>query len=46
LIRRSDLKDEASAEEYRDNYLTENKDLKKNIQVVVNTLYEIETIHP
>lgn len=46
LIRRSDLKNEASAEKYRDNYLTENKDLKKNIQVVVNTLYKIETIHP
>lgn len=46
LIRRWDLKDQTSAETYRDNYLTENKDLKKNIQVVVNTLYEIETIHP
>lgn len=46
LVRRSDLKDQTSAETYRDNYLTENKDLKKNIQVVVNTLYEIETIHP
>lgn len=46
LVRRWDLKDQTSAETYRDNYLTENKDLKKNIQVVVNTLYEIETIHP
>ena len=46
LIRRSDLQDETSAELYRDNYLSENKDLKKNIQVEVNTLFPIETIHP
>lgn len=46
LIRRADLQDEASAELYRDNYLSENKDLKKDIQVEVNTLFPIETIHP
>ena len=46
LIRRADLKDETSAETYRDNYLNENNDLKKNIQVEVNTLFPIETIHP
>lgn len=46
LIRRSDLQNEASAETYRDNYLSENKDLKKNIQVEVNTLFPIEIIHP
>ena len=46
LLKRQDLKDETSAETYRDNYLNENKDLKQNIKVDVNTLYSIETIHP
>jgi hypothetical protein len=46
LIRRADLPDQTSAELYRDNYLSENKDLKKDIQVEVNTLFPIETIHP
>lgn len=46
LIRRADLKDETSADLYRDNYLNENKNLKKNIKVEVNTLFPIETIHP
>lgn len=46
LLKRQDLKDETSAETYRDNYLNENKDLKQNIQVDVNTLYSIETLHP
>lgn len=46
LLKRSDLKDETSAETYRDNYLNENKDKKQNIKVDVNALYSIETIHP
>ena len=46
LLNRADLPDQTSAELYRDNYLTENKDMKRNISITVNTLYDIETIHP
>ena len=46
LIKRSDLEDLASAEEYRDKYLQENKDPKKDITITINTLYDIENIHP
>ena len=46
LIKRGDLEDLTSAEEYRDKYLQENKDPKKDITITINTLYDIENIHP
>lgn len=46
LIKRSDLEDLTSAEEYRDDYLSENKDPKNDITITINTLYDIENVHP
>ena len=46
LIERMDLPDQSSAELYRDEYLEKNKDAKKNITLVVNSLYNIEYLHP
>ncbi len=46
ILSRSDLKDETSADLYRDEYLNKNKDAKKDITVVVNSLYDIEYLHP
>lgn len=46
ILSRSDLKDESSADLYRDEYLNKNKDAKKDITVVVNSLYDIEYLHP
>lgn len=37
---------EESANEYRDQYLLQNSRDKKNISVTVNSLYQIEKIHP
>ena len=46
LLSRQDLNDQTSAELYRDQYLNEYKNLRKNITITVNSLYPIETIHP
>lgn len=46
IIERMDLPDQSSAELYRDEYLGKNKDAKKNITLVVNSLYNIEYLHP
>ena len=46
IIERADLKDEASANLYRDEYLQKNKDAKNNITLVVNSLYDIEYMKP
>ncbi len=46
LLTRQDLNDQTSAELYRDQYLNEYKNLRKNITITVNSLYPIETIHP
>lgn len=46
IVERSDLKDEASANLYRDEYLQKNKDAKNNITLVVNSLYDIEYMKP
>ena len=46
LLSRQDLNDQTSAELYRDQYLSEYKNLRKNITITVNSLYPIETIHP
>lgn len=37
---------ETAAELYRDSYLANYKDWKKNLSLTVNTLYPIENIHP
>lgn len=37
---------ETAWEIYRDSYLNEYKDLKKNISLTINNLYPIESIHP
>lgn len=37
---------ETAGETYRDSYLNEYKDWKKNISLTVSTLYPIESIHP
>lgn len=37
---------ETAGETYRDSYLNEYKDWKKNINLTVSTLYPIESIHP
>ena len=37
---------ETAGNEYRNNYLNEYKDWKKNISLTVSTLYPIESIHP
>mgnify|MGYP007037205616 CR=1 FL=1 len=46
ILSRSDLKDQTSADLYRDEYLQDNKDAKQNIQLVVNSLFDIEYLHP
>ena len=46
LLSRQDLNDQTSAELYRDQYLNEYKNLRKNITITVNSLYPIENIHP
>ena len=45
-LKRWDVKNLASAEEYRDKYLLNNKDPKKDITITINSLYKIENIHP
>ena len=46
IVSRSDLQDETSAELYRDEYLNKNKDAKQDIVLVVNSLFDIENLHP
>jgi hypothetical protein len=46
VVKRDDLKDETSANLYRDEYLAKNKDAVQNITLAVNSLYDIEYLHP
>ena len=46
VVHRQDLKDETSAELYRDEYLQQNKDAKQDISIVVNSLFDLEDLHP
>ena len=46
VVKREDLKDETSANLYRDEYLAKNKDAVQNISLTVNSLYDIEYLHP
>lgn len=46
VVFRKDLKDETSANLYRDEYLSKNKDAIQNISLSVNSLYNIEYLHP
>lgn len=45
-LKRWNVKDLSSAEEYRDKYLLNNKDPKIDITITINSLYKIENIHP
>lgn len=46
IISNENLYWQVAGETYRDSYLNEYKDWKKNISLTVSTLYPIETIHP
>jgi len=43
---KTDIQDEASQDEYWNNYLIKNADPKNNSKIVVNQLYNIESIEP
>lgn len=46
IIRYSKEVDDDTALLYRDNFILQNKDLKNDITITINTIYNIETIHP
>lgn len=46
IISNENLYWQVAGETYRDSYLNEYKDWKKNISLTVSTLYPIESIHP
>lgn len=46
IIDNENLYGQTAGETYRDSYLNEYKDWKKNISLTVSTLYPIENIHP
>lgn len=46
VVARDDLKNSTSADLYRDEYLEKNKDAIQNISLSVNSLYDIENLHP
>ena len=46
FISNSQIKDTTTQDEYWNNYILENKDPKDETSIVVNSLYEIETIEP
>lgn len=46
IVSNENLYWDTSAEKYRDAYLQDNKDWKQSINITVNNLYDIESIHP